>query len=213
MLRKWVSITLKKKKKNQNGLFHKLLCIYILTCICHVPLSFDSMLQSVVHARPSFLPKVQPRVTFTTKKKKRILSQLEVNSCKVTSDHYWLQFRDWRTDSNKGRVAVMAPHSSTFAQKIPQTEEPGRLPSMGLLESDMTERLHFHFSLSCIGEGNGNPLQCSCLENPRDGEAWWAAIYRVAQSWTRLKLRSSSCLGHLCIRSPASVFYFLGEVT
>ena len=54
-------------------------------------------------------------------------------------------------------------------------------------ESDMTERLHFNFSLSCIGEGNGNPLQCSCLENPRDGEAWWAAVYGVAQSWTRLK--------------------------
>ena len=53
--------------------------------------------------------------------------------------------------------------------------------------SDMTERLHVHFSLSCIGEGNGNPLQCSCLENPMDGEAWWAAIYGVTQSWTRLK--------------------------
>ena len=51
----------------------------------------------------------------------------------------------------------------------------------------MTERLHFHFSLSWIGKGNGNPLQCSCLENPRDGGAWWAAIYGVAQSWTRLK--------------------------
>ena len=56
----------------------------------------------------------------------------------------------------------------------------------------MTERLHFHFSLSCIGEGNGNPLQCSCLENPRDGEAWWAAIHGVAQSRTRLKRLSSS---------------------
>ena len=56
----------------------------------------------------------------------------------------------------------------------------------------MTERLHFHFSLSCIGEGNGNPLQCSCLENPRDGGAWWAAIYGVAQSRTRLKQLSSS---------------------
>ena len=58
--------------------------------------------------------------------------------------------------------------------------------------SDTTERLHFHFSLSCIGEGNGNPLQCSCLENPRDGGAWWAAIYGVAQSQTRLKWLSSS---------------------
>ena len=58
--------------------------------------------------------------------------------------------------------------------------------------SDTTERLHFHFSLSCIGEGNGNPLQSSCLENPRDGGAWWAAVYGVAQSRTRLKWLSSS---------------------
>ena len=55
----------------------------------------------------------------------------------------------------------------------------------------MTERLHFHFSFSCIGEGNGNPLQCSCLENPRDGGAWWAAVCGVAQSRTRLKQLSS----------------------
>ena len=134
----------------------------------------------------------------------------------------------------------MAPHSSTLAWKIPWTEEPGRLQSMGSLrvghdraaslslftfmhwrrqwhptpvlllgkshgwrslvgcspwgleESDMTERLHFHFSLSCIGEGNGNPLQYSCLENPRDGRALWAAVYGVAQSQTRLKRLSSS---------------------
>ena len=56
----------------------------------------------------------------------------------------------------------------------------------------MIERLHFHFSLSCIGEGNGNPLQCSCLENPKDGGAWWAAVYGVAQSRTQLKQLSSS---------------------
>ena len=62
----------------------------------------------------------------------------------------------------------------------------------GHYESDTTEQLDFHFSLSCIGEGNGNPLQCSCLENPRDGGAWWAAIYGVAQSWTGLKWLSSS---------------------
>ena len=61
-----------------------------------------------------------------------------------------------------------------------------------LEESDTTERLHFHFSLSCIGEGNGNPLQCSCLENLRDGGAWWASVYGVAQSQTRLKRLSSS---------------------
>ena len=62
----------------------------------------------------------------------------------------------------------------------------------GQEESDTTERLHFHFSLSCIGEGNGNPLQCSCLEHPRDWGAWWAAVYGVAQSRTRLKKLSSS---------------------
>ena len=62
----------------------------------------------------------------------------------------------------------------------------------GREESDTTERLRFHFSLSCIGEGNGKPLQCSCLENLRDGRAWWAAVYGVAQSRTRLKRLSSS---------------------
>ena len=73
---------------------------------------------------------------------------------------------------------AMATHSSTLAWKIPWMEEPSRLQSMGSLRlSDTTERLHFHFSLSCIGEGNGNPLQCSCLENPRDGRAWWASVY------------------------------------
>ena len=70
----------------------------------------------------------------------------------------------------------MATHSSTLAWKIPWTEEPGRLCPCGHEESDTTERPHFHFSLSCIGEGNGNPLQCSCLENPKDGGAWWAAV-------------------------------------
>ena len=87
---------------------------------------------------------------------------------------------------------AMAPHSSTLAWEIPWTEEPGRLQSMGLLESDTTERLHFHFSLSCIGERNGNPLQCSCLENPRDGGACWAAVSGVTHSWTWLKRLSSS---------------------
>ena len=75
----------------------------------------------------------------------------------------------------------MATHSSTLTWKIPWTEEPGRLQSMGSLRvRDTTEQLHFHFSLSCTEEGNGNPLQCSSLENPRDGGAWWAAVYMVA---------------------------------
>ena len=73
-------------------------------------------------------------------------------------------------------------------------------------ELDTTERFHFHFSLSCIGEGNGNPLQCSCLENPRDGGAWWAAICGVAQSWTRLKQLSSSSSSRdsLCVGAPVA---------
>ena len=79
----------------------------------------------------------------------------------------------------------MATHSSILAWKIPWTEEPGRLQSMGSLRvgDDSATSL----SLLCIGEGNGNPLQCSCLENPRDGGAWWAAVYGVTQNRTRLR--------------------------
>ena len=87
---------------------------------------------------------------------------------------------------------AMVTHSSTLAWKIPWTEEPGGLPSMGSWR--VRHNWATSLSLSCIGEGNGNPLQCSCLENPRDGGAEWAAVYGVAQSQTRLKrLSSSSC--------------------
>ena len=72
----------------------------------------------------------------------------------------------------------MVIHSSILAWEIPWTEEPDGLQSMGCKESDTTERFYFHFPLSCI-EGNGNPLQCSCLENPRDAGAWWADVYGV----------------------------------
>ena len=84
---------------------------------------------------------------------------------------------------------AMAPHSSTLAWKIQRTEEPGRLQSMGLRRVGHDQVT----SLSRNGEGNGNPLQCSCLENPRDGGAWWAAVSGVAQSRTRLKQLSSRC--------------------
>ena len=92
----------------------------------------------------------------------------------------------------------MAPHSSTLAWKIPWTKEPGRLQSMGSLRVGHDSVT----SLSRIGEGNGNPLQCSCLENPRDGGAWQAAVYGVAQSRTRLKRlsSSSSILFHLSLK-------------
>ena len=94
----------------------------------------------------------------------------------------------------------MAPHSSTLAWKIPWTEEPGRSSPWGRWESDTTEWLHFHFSLSCIGEGNGNPLQCSCLENPREGGACWATCLwgrRVGHEWSNLAASSLNIYIHL----------------
>ena len=103
------------------------------------------------------------------------------------------------------RDSVFLSKLRTWRQKRQWQLTPGFLPGeshqwrslvgcspLGLWESDMTKRLHLHFSLSCIGEGNGTPLQCSCLENPRDGGAFWAAIYGVAQSWTWLKRLSRS---------------------
>ena len=100
---------------------------------------------------------------------------------------------------------AMAPHSSTLAWKIPWMEEPGGLQSMGSLRvgHDWATSL----SLSCIGEGNGNPLQCSCLENPWDRGAWWAAIYGVAQSWTRLKWLSSSSSSNIEYCTHWKLFY------
>ena len=96
----------------------------------------------------------------------------------------------------------MAPHSSTLAWKIPWTEEPGGLQSMGLLRvglSDFTFTFHFH----ALEKEMANRLQCSCLENPRDGGAWWAAVYGVAQSRTQLKrLRSSSLRYKLLLIYP-----------
>ena len=101
----------------------------------------------------------------------------------------------------------MAPNSSTLAWKIPWMEEPGGLQSrpdlVGRRESDTIERLYFHFLLSCVGEGNGNPLQCSCLGSPRNGEACWVAVHGVAQSQTRLRRlsSSSSSMDHIIIKN------------
>ena len=88
---------------------------------------------------------------------------------------------------------VLLPGKSHGRRRLEGCTPWGRWPS------DTTEWLHFHFSLSCIGEGNGNPLQCSCLENPRDGGTWWAAVYGIAQSRTRLKRLSSSSSSSLSI--------------
>ena len=105
---------------------------------------------------------------------------------------------------------AMATHSSTLAWTIHGWRSLVGCSPWGRWELDVTERLHFHFSLSCIGEGNGNPLQCSCLENPRDGGAWWAAVSGVAQSRTRLKRLSSS--SRILQNLPANIMVVLGAV-
>ena len=107
-----------------------------------------------------------------------LLSSLILKSFFGCKDQNWIQ--------------KMAPHSSTLAGESHGWRSLVGCSPWGREELDTTERLPFHFSLSCIGEGNGNPLQCSCLENPRDWGAWWAAIYGVAQSQTRLKWLSCS---------------------
>ena len=89
--------------------------------------------------------------------------------------------------SNESVLHIRWPKYWSFSFNISPSNEYSGLISFRMDWLDTTERIHFHFSLSCIGEGNGNPFQCSCLENPRDGEAWWAAVYGVAQSRTRLK--------------------------
>ena len=101
---------------------------------------------------------------------------------------------------------AMAPYSSTLAWKIPWTEEPGGLQSMRSLRVG----LDWATSLSCIGEGNGNPLQCSCLENPRGRRAWWADIYGVTQSRTRLKWLSKTLISCLGLSLDSSWATFLG---
>ena len=96
------------------------------------------------------------------------------------SDLHWTTLNKWHP------TPVLLPGKSHGRRSLVGCSPWGRE------ELDTTERLHFHFSLSCIGEGNGNPLQCFCLENPRDGGAWWAAVYGVTQSRTRLKRLSSN---------------------
>ena len=90
-------------------------------------------------------------------------------------------------ESDTTEESAVAPYSSTLAWEIPWMERLVGCSPWGHEELDTTEWFHFSFSLSCNGEGHGIPLQCSCLENPRDGGTWWAAVYGVAQSWTRLK--------------------------
>ena len=102
-----------------------------------------------------------------------------------------IQIRHWYRRRQWHPTPVLLPGKSRGRRSLVGFSPRGRY------ESDMTERLHFHFSLSCTAEGNCNPLQRSCLENPRDRGAWWAAIYGVAQSRTRLKRLSSSSIPDL----------------
>ena len=109
---------------------------------------------------------------------------------------FW-QLWDWnffltKYDSLKIRRRQWHPTPVLLPGKSHRQRSPVGCSPQGRSESDTTEQLHFHFSPSCIGEGNGNPLQYSCLENPRDRGAWWAAVYGVAQSRTQLKRLSSS---------------------
>ena len=98
--------------------------------------------------------------------------------------NYYILYILWRRQWHP--TAVLLPGKSHGWRSLEGCSPWGRW------ELDRTQWLHFHFSLSCIGEGNGSPLQCSCLEHPRDGGAWWAAVYGVTQSRTRLKWLSSS---------------------
>ena len=116
-------------------------------------------------------------------------------TCKEVTEHNQLTLSRlllWRRQWHP--TPVLSPGKSHGRRSLEGCSPWGRWGS------DLTERLHFHFSLSCIGKGNGNPLQCSCLENPKDGGAWWAAIYGVARSRTRLKWLSSSSSSRLLLQ-------------
>ena len=120
-----------------------------------------------------------------------------VGSINATLDFIWR--RQWHP------TPVLLPGKSHGQRSLVGCSPPGRS------ESDMTEWLHFHFSLLCIGEGNVNPLQCSCLENPRDGGPWWAAVSGVAQSQTWLKWLSSS-IQYLYLSFWLTSLYIMGSV-
>ena len=127
---------------------------------------------------------------------KMIISLREKVSEVVIANPYNAVLENWRKTKEYPPIPIVAWRRQWHPTPVfLPGKSHGRRSLVGCTpweQSDTTERLHFDFSLSCIGEGNGNPLQCSCLENPRDGGAWWAAIYGVAQSQTWLKWLSSS---------------------
>ena len=110
----------------------------------------------------------------------------------------------------------MAAHSSTLAWRIPWVEEPVGCSPWGHGESDTTEQLHFHFSLPCTGEGNGNPLQCSCLENPRDGEPGGLpsmGLHRVGHNWSDLAAAAVAFVQHTQKGKPTKKYSSLKNLT
>ena len=125
---------------------------------------------------------LDPMPTWPNKPCLHRLSVLSFLYSILATEPFWLVPKPTRSEK------AMAPHSSTLAWKIPWTEEPGRLQPM----ESLRVRHDWVTSLSCIGEGNNNPLQYSCLENPRNRRGWWASVYGVAQSQTRLKWLNSS---------------------
>ena len=147
--------------------------MFFVSKICHV----FSGCHTLVHTL-FFLSRIPPLTCFCH------LPTFIFLQCSIQNYLYWESF--WLPPE------AMATHSSTLAWKIPWTEEPGRLQSMGSLRVRHDWATSLPLSFSCIGEGNGNPLHCSCLENPRDGRAWWAAVYGVAQSRIWLRRLSSS---------------------
>ena len=136
----------------------------------------------------------QPKCPLTEEWIKKLWSIYTMDSYSAITKNEIMPFAAIYMDLEIVTEKAMATHSSTLAWKIPQTEELGRLQSMG----SWRVRHDWVTSLSRVGEANGNPLHCSCLENPRDRGAWWAAVYGVAQSWTWLKWLSSSSSSRNC---------------
>ena len=162
-------------------------------------------------------------LTQTTVSANFTLRDLSMLKCKKSDMTEWL---NWPELKDVFLEKPMAPHSSTLAWQIPWMEEPGRLQSMGSRRVGHDWAISLSLFTFMHWRRNGNPLQGSCLENPRDGGAWWAAVYGVSQSWTRLKWLSSSsskdvfqffslksqmkcCMSKTCFHSLDINFYFL----
>jgi len=177
---------------------HIYVSVYIYICMCiHIHMYVCVCIECLLYS-------------FICQCKHRSLPSL--GSCRQYCYDHWgvciFQISVFIFSRYKPRSGItMATHSSTLAWKIPWTEEPGRLQSMGSLRvgHDWATSL----SPSCIGEGNGNPLQCSCLESPRDGGAWWAAVYGVAQSRKRLKRLSGSIVALFLVFIGTSLLFFI----